>query len=369
MAALANSIHTYVHEDSAAAGNPAAKRQKKDTDDAAGQFGGLSTPPHDVRGIANAIFTALRTLVFLLKGDRHFWVGNTKKDYGELFYEKGDNLKGTPFQVHTVNRGHLTFCGVRYEPIDQARWILKHMLSKGWAPTCCFDTREDAIAAVERVKNKDYSDVQGDTPTVTDEKLIFLHDKLLEFTNRVASHPYFELVMGSVEIDGVEQATRNMNAVVETLYKETYEEAGAEKKEIQDKVQFFNWSKPFVSRKTGVTSVTAIFTTDFENGSDMEEIWRAEDQVRRPHWKSSCLTEFGETQWHISLDKWRCPHAWYKGVPSIEGNEQALAMCAHEKAIQETRSGQFFTVDEAMDRDLFMDPKNKDVLRQILGKE
>ena len=368
MAALTNTVHTYVHEDSAAAGNPAAKRQKKDTDDAAGQFGGLSNPPHDVRGIANAIFTALRTLVFLMKGDRHFWVGNTKKDYGELFYEKGDNLKGTPFQVHTVNRGHLTFCGVRYEPIDQARWILKHMLSKGWAPTCCFDTREDAIAAVERVKNKDYSDVQGDTPTVTGEKLIFLHDKLLEFTNHVASHPYTELVMVAVEIDGVTQATRDMNAVVETLYKETYEEAGAKKKEIQDKVQFFGWSDPFTSRKTGDISVTAIFVSDFENHKDMEGIWRAEDKVRRPVWKSSCLTEYGEEQWHISLDKWRCPHPWYKVIPGIEGNQEALANGAHEKAIQETRSGMFVSVDVALSKENFMDEKNKAVLRKILGK-
>lgn len=355
MAALANSVHTYVREETTASSDaPPAKKHKKGTDDTADAFSGLTNAPHDVSGIANAIFANGRDQVFVMKGDRHFWVGETKKDFAALFHDKGDNLKGAPFQVYTVNQGHLTFLGTRFEPIEQARWILKHMLSKGWAPRCCFDTREDAIAAVEKVKNKDYSDIcqlyteLGDEPTVTDEELQFLYDKMLEFTQRVSTHPYFELVMGAVE----PKATRDVNAVVDTLYKETYEEAGAKKEDIQDKVQFFDWSDPFTSRKTGATSVSAIFVTEFENGNEMLDIWRAEDKKRRP----------------AGQHTWRCPHAWYKALPGIEGNEEALANAAHEKAIQETRSGDFYAVDVVLTKENFMDNKNKAVLRKILGK-
>ena len=298
----------------------------------AGGFEGLRDPPHDVAGIANAFMTALRSQVFLMRGDRHFWDEKTKSDWATKFWPADSKLKGAPFQVYTVG-ATLQLLGKEYNPEDMARWILAHMLSKKWAPVCCFATAAAAHSALD----KDF-----DISTVETESLVALHAVLLDFTARVSGQHYHELVMGAV--DG--GATQDMPKVVETLYKETEEEAGATEAHLRDKIQFQCWSNPFTSRRTGATTVTAIFVTDFAEKTEMEGIWAAADAVRRPD----------------GFHGWRCPHAWYKKIPGI-----VEADAEREKAIQETRNGAWYSVEEALARQNFVDGKNQAVLRTILG--
>ncbi len=171
--------------------------------------------------------------------------------------------------------------------------------------------------------------------------LLALHAILLEFTARVSGQHYHELVMGAV--DG--GATRDMSKVEATLYKETEEEAGASKEDMAGKTNFQCWSDPFTSRRTGATTVTGIFVTDIEQAA-MNRIWAAADAERRP----------------AGFNGWRCPHAWYKKIPGID-----LAAAEREKAIQETRNGAWYSVEEALTRHNFVDGKNQAVLKKVLG--
>lgn len=297
-------------------------------------FAGLSNPPHDVAGIANALMASERSEVFLMRGDRHFWDEKTKADWALEFWPQDSKLKGAPFQVYTLSTS-LTLLGKEYNRVDMTRWILAHMLSKKWAPVCCFKTVEEAHLALD----KDF-----DINHVEVAELLTLHGILLNFTVRVSGQHYHELVMGAV--DG--GATQDMAAVVKTLYKETEEESGAVKSDIHDKIMFQAWSTPFTSRKTGNTTVSAIFVTDFLSKDEMLRIWAAADSERRPE----------------GFDGWRCPHAWYKKIPNID-----LAAAEREKAIQETRNGAWYPVEEALTRTNFVDKKNQAVLRKILGRE
>ena len=319
----------------AALSEPTMVRQhvaKKSKQSHAGGFEGLSDPPHGVAGVSNAFLSAERALVFLMRGDRHFWDEKTKSDWTTLFWPVDDTFKGAPFQVYTVAET-LTLLGESYGPVEMARWILAHMLGKKWVPTCCFPDLETATAALA----KDF-----DVGTVESAPLLALHAILLEFTTRVLGQHYHELVMGAV--DG--GATQDMAKVVATLYKETEEEAGASKEDIDGKIAFHSWSDPFTSRKTGETTVTAIFVTDTEE-TDMNRIWAAADAERRP----------------AGFNGWCCPHAWYKKIPGID-----LAAAEREKAIQETRLGAWYSVEEALTRHNFVDKKNQAVLKKILGK-
>lgn len=297
----------------------------------AGGFEGLSDPPHDVTGIANAFLSSGRVRVYLMQGDRHFWDEKTKSDWTTKFWPKDDTFKGAPFQVYTVAET-LTLLGKSYGPVDMTRWILAHMLSKKWVPMCCFPDRDTATAALA----KDF-----DVGTVEDMSLVVLHTILTEFTARVSGQHYHELVMGAVDSG----ATQDMSKVVDTLYKESEEEAGASKEVLAGKTNFQCWSEPFTSRRTGETTVTAIFVTDIGE-AEMNAIWAAADAERRPE----------------GFNGWRCPHAWYKKIPGID-----LAAAEREKAIQETRNGAWYSVEEALTRHNFVDGKNQAVLKKILG--
>ena len=317
---MSAAAHTTVHQ----------HVSKKVKTSHAGGFEGLSDPPHDVAGIANAFMSVGRTVVFLMRGDRHFWDEKTKSDWATKFWPKDDTFKGAPFQVYTVAET-LTLLGKSYVPAEIARWILAHMLSKKWVPMCCFPDRDTATAALA----KDF-----DVGTVEEASLLALHNILHDFTGRVSGQHYHELAMGAVD-DG---ATRDMAKVEATLYKETEEEAGASKEDLAGKTKFQVWSDAFTSRKTGETTVTAIFVTDIEQ-SAMNRIWAIADAERRP----------------AGFNGWRCPHAWYKKIPGID-----LVAAEREKAIQETRNGAWYSVDEALTRHDFVDAKNQAVLKKIV---
>lgn len=287
---------------------------------------------YDVNSIANAITTPYGRFVFLMEGDRHFWPDGVKDEWASYFFPKEGSFKGAPFQVYTVTTV-LAFLGKTYSAVEQARYILAHMLSKGWAPTVCFDRDEaKAQAAVE----------SGIVDGVSDEDLLALHVMLMDFTKAVAEHHYHEIVMGAV--DG--GATRDMAKVKATLYKETEEEAGASKEDLAGKTNFQCWSDPYTSRKTKKTSITAIYQTSVRK-EHMEDIWRRADALRRPK----------------GFTGWRCPHAWYKKIPGID-----LATAEYEKARQETRNGAWYdVVEDDIYRDNFMDKKNVDVVKTLLG--
>ena len=317
---MSAAAHTTVHQ----------HVSKKVKTSHAGGFEGLSDPPHEVAGIANAFMSVGRTLVFLMRGDRHFWDQKTESDWATKFWPKDGTFKGAPFQVYTVAET-LTLLGKSYAPAEIARWILAHMLSKKWVPMCCFPDRDTATAALA----KDF-----DVGTVEEASLLALHNILHDFTGRVSGQHYHELAMGAVD-DG---ATRDMAKVEATLYKETEEEAGASKEDLAGKTNFQVWSDAFTSRKTGETTVTAIFVTDIEQ-SAMNHIWATADAERRP----------------AGFNGWRCPHAWYKKIPGID-----LGAAEREKAIQETRNGAWYSVDEALTRHDFVDAKNQAVLKKIV---
>lgn len=225
----------------------------------------------------------------------------------------------------------LTFLGKTYNAAQQAQYILAHMLSKGWAPIACFEDEAAATLAVAAAKAKQ-------TVSVSHEKLLALHAMLMYFTESVADLHYHELVMGAV--DG--GPTKDAEAILATLKKETDEEAGLVLEPGQ--ATFQKWAKPYTSRKTGETSTTAIFQTPMRK-EHMEDIWRRADALRRPK-------EFAG---------WRCPHAWYKKILDID-----LAAAEYEKARQETRNGAWYDVRDALEKVDFMDKKNKDVLNKLL---
>lgn len=306
---------------------PTTKKAKHAPD---GAFACLENPPHAVAAIAHVFLASERSQVFLWRGDRHFWDDKLKSDWSQQFWPKDHTFAGAPFQVYTVGPS-LTFCGKEYGPVDMTRYILADMLQKSWVPTCCFPTAAAARAALA----DDF-----DVATVDGIRLVALHAMLTEFTQRVSGQHYHEVVMGAV--DG--GATQDMRLVEATLYKETEEEAGVK---LEDKTQFHGWSKPFTSRRSGTTTVTAIFVTDVADKAEMQRAWAEVDAIRRPE----------------GVHNWCCPHSWFKRIPGID-----LVAAAREKALQETQHGAWYTVDEALNRAQFVDVKNQDALKKLLGK-
>lgn len=219
-----------------------------------------------------------------------------------------------------------------YDAVQQARYILEHMLSKGWAPKVCFENEAEAAAAVKAAEAKQ-------TVLVPLEKLEELHAVLTYFTSQVAEHHYHELVMGAN--DG--GPTKEVSAILATLDKETKEEAGLEL--VPGQAKFKCWAEPYTSRKSEKTSTTAIFETVMNNDR-MADIWARVDALRRPE----------------GFTGWRCPHAWFKKIPGINVTDGES-----EKARQETRNGAWYDVQDALRRPDFMDDKNKDVLNKLLG--
>lgn len=324
MAALSSStFHQHVKP-------PPAKKAKTEH---------VPEPPLPVVGITNAIMTPGRDEVFLLEGDRHFWTDEIEQEWKQHFHKKVEHptekdkrgkpvkiIAGAPFQVYTV-QDRLQFQGVLYNNVEQARHILKHMLSKKWVPTCCFLTPEAALAAVE----------SQDVSQVPDHCLAALHNMLSNFTIRVSNLHYQELVMGGVEGG----PTMDMGKVQETLYAESREEAGLSEQQVCSRVQFKTFSDPFRG------SVNAIYVSTFIDKSEMDDIWRRADVQRRPPG---------------GVPRWRCPHAWYKCIPGIDKDSAKV-----EKADNETRNGRWFLVDEALNRKNFCDKKNIAMLEKILG--
>jgi 8-oxo-dGTP pyrophosphatase MutT (NUDIX family) len=297
-------------------------------------------PDLPIIGITNAIMTPKRDEVFILEGDRHFWTDEIKAMWKEQFHKKVEHstekdkrgkpvklIAGEPFQVYTV-QDQLQFQGVIYNNVEQARNILRHMLSKKWVPTCCFATPEKALTAVA---TQDVSQVQ-------DDSLAALHNMLSVFTDKVTDLHYQELVMGGVEGG----ATRDMQRVRETLYAESREEAGLTQQEVDSRKQFITFSDPYRG------SVNAIFVSTFSYKAGMEAIWRRANDLRRP---------LG------GVPRWRCPHAWYKCIPGIDKDSAKV-----EKADNETRNGRWVSVEEALNREKFCDPKNQAMLKKILGR-
>lgn len=283
----------------------------------------MPLPEYAMTGIANAIIDENKEHVFLLKGDRHFWTDEIKKAWAELFWPKSDTCKGAPYQVYTV-QDRLTFVGTTYTSLQQARFILEHMMSKKWFPKCCFEECDSY-----------------DMSSVTDAQLTTLFGHLVDFTNRVSDLHYHELVMGAID----EGPTMDMDIVRRTLYKESYEEAGLKSTELDSRVQHVGYSDPFTSRKTGETFVTAMYISPFGDKERMERIWQQTEKHRRPE----------------GYLGWRCPHPWYKVIPGID-----KSVAAEEKAQQETQGGEWVPIAEAMHRPFFMDDKNKQVLTKIL---
>ena len=293
----------------------------------------LKTPPHLVSGIANAI-TYIgpdgKTYIFLLEGDRHFWCKEVKFEWDQYFYGKKKDLglNGAPFQVYTVTHV-MVFDRKTYNAVEQARYILKHMLSKGWVPIVCFSNEDEAVKAIRT----------GNISNVSDAMLSTLHGILMYFTGKVSGVHYHEIVMGAVD-DG---PTDDPEKIISTLRKETFEEAGFQL--VPGQAEFMCWADPYTSRKTGVTSTTAIFQTVIDKAT-MEAIWKNADSHRRPE----------------GFLGWRCPHAWYKTIPRID-----LNAAANEKAIQETRNGAWYELHEALNKIHFVDSKNKAVLMKLFS--
>ena len=358
MAALAPTMHTYVTRETTNEERPAKKAKLEP-----------QCPDNRVTGISLAIIKSGGdsegdSQVYVFEGDRHFWIPEIKIPWTKLFWspppqnDKGVassddtehiSCNGAPHQIYTV-QDSLTFLGVTYGPRDQAPYILKHMLSKKWVPKCCFPEKAQAEQALEK---------SFDVSTVETSHLDTLFSHLLDFTDRVKHIHYNELVMGGVEGG----PTFVMRAVEDTLIKETYEEAGAsivsdietvdglvtamhyDRGVIDGKISLVGFSDPFTSRKTGETVVTAMYVSTFVNSSLMDNIWSDADSERRPH----------------GFKGWRCPHAWYKTIPGID-KEAAK----QEKAMQETRLGRWVSIEDAQERELFMDDKNKRVLAKTL---
>jgi len=91
--------------------------------------------------------------------------------------------------VYTVT-DTLEFLDNTYNAVEQARYIMAHMLSKGWAPKVCFEDEDEASAAVVAAKAKQ-------TVSVSPEKLLALYTILQNTTKAVAGHHFHELVMGA----------------------------------------------------------------------------------------------------------------------------------------------------------------------------
>ena len=326
-------------------GEPANKKQKAggteppkvqgdpNEGEQATEVGEQATEVKLCKSIANALMTRDMKQVFLLEGDRHFWPGNTDVEWTEMFWPpkkptpkkpKEDVPSWVPFQVYTV-QDTLTFLDVEYDKETMTRHILTHMVSKGWVPKCCFDNREEP----------------RNVNSVPVEKLEELHSILREFTERVAAHHYRELVMGAIDSG----PTDDPDIILATMYKETEEEAGISKGDLEGKVSFLDWGDKYTSRRDGTTTYAAIYVTKFDTQDEMSRIWAMADAERRPP----------------GFNGWRCPHAWYKEIPDIN-----TVAAAREKAIQETRNGAWYSVDAAM---TLMDKKNKTMLQKILDKK
>ena len=310
---------------------------------------GLSNPPMDVIGVTNALMAAGRSMAFLMKGDRHFWEPETETAWKNCFHpehkhptktdKRGKPVKtisGAPFQVYTVGLV-LEFLGKTYGPAEQARWILKHMVSKKWLPLAVFNF--EIIFDQEGGYTEDSVDQMlsdFDVNMVPEAQLLELHSMLLDFTQRVSGVHYHELVMGNVD----PKPTKDKAKVLDTLYAESDEEAGLTKDHVNQKSKFFGWSDPYRG------CVNAIFVTDFADPREMVDIWQAADDVRRPP----------------GAAKWRCPHAWFKGIPGIDKEAGKI-----EKSYQETRDGAWHSIVDIQNRPNFVDSKNLSMLAKILG--
>ena len=266
-----------------------------------------------IAGIGEAI--TCDDKVFLLEGDRHHWPNNLKEEWEEQWWFDA------PFQILTVKE-KLFFVGKMYSSIEQAEYILDYCIQKkGWIPKIFFPTEEEAKRAKE---HKEYA--------CSINQLKDFHAMLMHFTEKVKNHHYLEIVFGQID----EGPTSDMAIVEQTRKREVLEEAGH-----ITQAEFIQFSEPFTSRKTGLTTVSALFKSHMEI-KDMELIWSQVEANRRP-------TGY----------EWRCPIAWYKYIPGID---QRLAML--EKAVQETCNGKWYPLKVHP----CMDKKNKAAIITLTTK-
>lgn len=264
-----------------------------------------------IAGIGEAI--TCDDKVFLLEGDRHHWPNNLKEEWQEHWWFEA------PFQVITVKE-KLSLLGKLYSDIEQAEYILDYCIQKkGWIPKLFFTSEDEAKLARE---NKEYA--------CSTHELKEFHNMLMHFTEKVKDHHYLEIVFGQID----QGPTKDMAVVEQTRKREVLEEAGH-----ITQAEFIGFSDPFTSRRTGLTTVSALFKSHMDI-QDMEIIWSQVETNRRP-------TGY----------EWRCPIAWYKYIPGIDHRLAAL-----EKAVQETCNGKWYPLKVHP----CMDKKNKDTISKFI---
>ena len=254
---------------------------------------------HPKSGIACAILNGDE--IFLLESDRHHWPEGVKDEWEAQF------LADAPYQVYTVTE-ELLFLGETYGAVEQASYIVQHMVSKKWYPKVCFEEPPNAVWSVSGAS------------------LEALHAMLRDFTNKVKDHHYVEMVFGGVKTGH----THDMNKVENALREEMEEEAGLS----EFTPEHVGFSDPFKSNGQMVT--TAVYKT-YVDKSTMEQAWANAEARHAPN-------------------AWRCPHSWYKFIPRIDKSK-----AEREKAMQETRNGKWYPM-EIHPR---MDLKNKQVFKLL----
>ena len=272
-----------------------------------------------VTGIAQLILNPDRTKVALYEGDRHHFLGDVKPDWDAQFWGKA------PFQVITVTREHMSqlyFQGTSIPPIQQAEYILKYCISKGWAPKIFFPT---AAEAQEAVDTKEYA--------VKLEDLQAFIEMLADFTERVKDMHYHEIVFGAVE----PEPTTVMAIVEQARQRELYEEAS-----LTGDAELLFFTKPWTKR-SGDPVCTAVYRSVLDEGVDPLRAFATR----------------GLVQGGVLNSNWQCPLSWYKVIPGIN-----LELAKEEKAHRETLSVKWFPVEIHP----LMDKKNVAVMTRYLAE-
>lgn len=288
----------------------------------------LPESEYKVTGIANVLvfMEAGKIWYFGLEGDRRNLTAAQKAAWASHFHVMDELVQGPPHSPYYTKEPDsegtcLVMCGEKFDKLKVAEAQFQHAMSKGWIPLI-FGSLEDARKAVT---NKEYA--------LQKETLLRFHDLMLEFTRVTEGQRYHEVVMGGRE--GEEH-------ILETVARETDEEAGVAIDASNPAIRFIGYSDMFMSRKTGEECVTGIFVT-FVDREATEADFKAAMDARRP-------TGY----------EYDCPHAFYKKLPV----DPAAAKL--EKGNLEVVSGAFHELD--LDGALHpnMDFKNKKIMQKVI---
>ena len=243
-----------------------------------------------IAGIGEAITCGDR--VFCFDGDRHHWEDGVQEEWEDQWWF------GAPYQVITVKE-KLVFQNKLYSNVEMAEYILAYCINKkGWIPKIFFDEEE-----AKRAKQfKEYA-----CPV---EKLKEFHAMLMYFTEKVKDHHYLEIVFGAID----EGPTMDMALVEATRKREVFEEAGC-----ITQAELIGFSDPYTGRKTGLTTVSALYKSHMKI-EDMEALWAKAEAERNP-------TRF----------EWGCAVPWYSYIPGIDKRKAMV-----EKALHETCNGKWY---------------------------